>query len=144
MRLTFSISVHDHSMRCFLNCLWGCGDFAGADHVNGGFVSVVDAAGPAELEAEAPQEQLLHLHFEALAEHVVNYGIVHRGALGKHARQEADFRRDAATVFEERPQTYQAVRSPAAQEADTDQNSDLERSRKKDSVRPLLLTIICF
>lgn len=135
MRLTFSPSVHDHSMRCFLNCLCGRGGFAGADHVNGGFVTVV-AAGPAELEAEAPQEELLHLHFEALAEHVVNYGIVHRGALGKHARQEADFRRDAATVFEDRPQTYQAVRSPAAQEADTYQNSDLEQSRRKDSVRP--------
>lgn len=134
MCLTFSISVHDHSS--FLNCLCGHGGFAGADHVNGGFVTAVIAAGPAELEAEAPQEQLLHLHFEALAEHVVNYRIVHCGALGKHARQEADFRRDAATVFEDRPQTYQAVRSPAAQEAHTDQNCDLEWSRRKDLLRP--------
>lgn len=133
MRLTFSTSVHDHSS--FLNCLCGRGGFGGGDHVKGGFITVV-AAGPAEPEAVAPQEQLLHLHFEALAEHVVNYGIVHCGALGKHARQEADFRRDGATVFEDRPQTYQAVRSPAAQEADTDQNSDLERGRRKDSVRP--------
>lgn len=118
------------------------GGLSGADHKNGGFVAVVVAAGPAELESEAPQKQLLHLRFEALAEYVVNHGIVHRGALGKHARQEADLWWDAAAVFEDGPQTYQAIWSPAAQEADTYQNSNLEWSRRKDPVRILLTTIL--
>lgn len=106
-----------------------CGVLAAADHENAAFVIVV---GP---EAEAAQEQLPYFHFEALAEYVVNHGIVHRGALGKHARQEADLRWDAATVFEDRPEAYQAVWGPAAQEAHTYQNSNLQWSRRKDSVK---------
>lgn len=131
-------------MRCFLLHLQGvgflhhicrCGFFA-ADHKNTAFVIFV-VVGPAGPDAEAAHEQLLHIHFEALAEYVVNHGIVHRGALGKHARQEADFRWDAATVSEDRPQTYQAVWGPAAHEADTYQNSNLQWSRRKDSVKGL-------
>lgn len=101
-----------------------CGFFATTDHENA-FVIVV-VVGPVGPEADAAQEQLLHLHFEALAEYVVNHRIVHRGALGEHAWQEADLRWDAATVFEDGPQTYQAVWGPAGQEADTYQNSNLQ------------------
>ena len=123
-------------MRCFLLHLCRCGFFATADHENGAFTIVVVVGGPAEPEAEAAPEQLLHLHFEALAEYVVNHGIVHRGALGKHAGQEADLRWDAAAVFEDRPQTHQAVRGPAAQESDTYQNSNLQQSRRRVNKRP--------
>lgn len=123
--------MNDHSVRCFLFHLCRCWFLATADFV---IFAVVVPAGP---EAEAAQEQLLHLHFEALAEYVVNHGIVDRGALGKHARQEADFRWDAATVFEDRPQTYQAVWGPAAPKADTYQNSNLQGSRRKESVKAL-------
>lgn len=95
-----------------------CGLDAGADHINAGVVdAVVDAA---------PLQQLLHLLFEGLAEEVVDHGVVHGGALGEHARQEADFRRDGAAVTENRPQADQAVRHPAAQEADADQHGDLQ------------------
>lgn len=114
-----------------------CGLFAAAEYENAAFVIVVvvDPAGP---EAGAAQEQLLHLHFEALAEQVVNHRIVDSGALGKHARQEADFRWDAAAVLEDRPQADQAVRGPAAQEAHTYQNGNLQWSRRKDSVKGLI------
>lgn len=123
-------------MRCFLLHLSNCGFFATADHENAAFVIVV-VVGPAGPEADAAQEQLPHLHFEVLAEYVVNHGVVDRGTLGEHARQEADFRWDAATVFEDGPQTYQAVRGPAAQEADTYQNRNLQWSREiKLSQRP--------
>lgn len=121
----FLLSVHDHSMRCVLHRLCSCGFFGHADHENAGFLIVVVVVFLAEPVAEAPQEHLLHLPFEALAEYVVNDRIVHRGTLGKHARQEADFRWDAATVLKDRPHTYQAVWCPAAQEADTYQNSNL-------------------
>lgn len=123
-------------MRCFHLHPSRCGFFATADHENAVFVIVV-VVGPVGPEADAAQEQLLHLHFEALAEYVVNHRIVHRGALGEHARQEADLRWDAATVFEDGPQTYQAVWGPAGQEADTYQNSNLQWSRRKDSVKDL-------
>lgn len=117
-------------------CQRRCEVFAIADHENAAFVTFA-VVGPAGPEAQAAQEQLLHLQFEALAKYVINHGIVHRGALGKQARQEADLRWDAATVFEDGPQAYQAVWSPAAQEADTYQNSNLQWNRRRDSVKGL-------
>lgn len=129
-------SAHDGS-GSFLLRLCSCGLYAAAEDENAVFVVVVEVVDPAGPEAGAAHKQLLHLHFEALAEEVVNHGIVHGGALGKHARQEADFRWDAAAVFEDGPQTNQAVRGPAAQEAHTYQNSNLQWSRREASVNGL-------
>ena len=85
------------------------------DHVN---AVVVDAVGDvARVARQARPPQLLHLPFEALAEDVVDHGVVYGGALCEHARQEADFRRDGAAVVENRPQAHDAVRRPAEDEA---------------------------
>lgn len=78
------------------------------------------------IRPEAAAAQLLYLPFEALAEDVVDHGIVYSGALCEHARQQTDFSWDGATVFENRPQTYQAIWRPAAYEASTDQHSNLQ------------------
>lgn len=130
-QMCFNLLLSD-DVRCFLERLWRSDVFSTADHENTGLVIVlVVVVGPAKPVAEAAQEQLLHLRFETLAGHVVNHGIVHRGALGKHAGQEADFRRDATAVFQDRPQAYHAIRGPTPQEADTDQNSNLQRRREE-------------
>lgn len=85
------------------------------DHVN---AVIVDAVGDvARVSGEARPPQLLHLSFEALAEDVIDHRIVYGRALCKHARQEADFRRDGAAVTENRPQAHDAVRRPAEDEA---------------------------
>lgn len=88
---------------------------------------LVDAGGDgARVRAVAPQAQLLNLPSEVLAEDVVDQGVVHGGALCKHARQEADFGRDGAAVLENRPEAYHAVRRPAADEADADEHGNLQ------------------
>lgn len=133
MRFHLLLSVHD-DVRCFLGRLWRSDIFSTADHENDGFVivlAVADVVGPAKPVAEAAQEQLLHFRFEILAGYVVNQGIVHRGALGKHAGKEADFRWDATAVFKDRPQANHAIRGPTPQEADTYQNSNLQRRREE-------------
>lgn len=61
-----------------------------------------------------------------MAEDVVDERVVHRGALGEHARQEADFWRDDAAVLEDGPQAHHAVWRPASYEAYGDQHGDLE------------------
>lgn len=91
------------------------------DHVN----SIVIVGILVWIGAQTQAAHLLHLSFEALTEHVVDHGVVDSGALGEHARQQTDFRRDGAAVAENRPQAHQAVRRPAAYEAYADQDSNL-------------------
>lgn len=94
-----------------------------ADHVD---VVVVHAVGDvARVGADAQPRQLLHFPLEALAEEVVDHGIVHSGALCKHAGQQTDLRWDFATVIENGPKAYQPVWRPAAYETYADQNGNL-------------------
>lgn len=80
--------------------------------------------------AQALPRQLLHLLFEAPAEEVVDQGVVHGGALCKHARQQTDLGRDFAAVVQNGPQAYQAVGRPAGDEAYADQNGNLQQSTR--------------
>ena len=76
--------------------------------------------------AGAERAQALHLALEALAEGVVDEGVVNGGALGKHARQQCDLRREDGAVHQDVIQTHHAVGQPADDEASADQNGDLQ------------------
>lgn len=91
-------------------------------HVNAADLDAVGDAG-----AVAPPPQLLQLGLEVVTEDVVDERVVDGGALGEHARQEADFWRDGAVLLEDGPQAHHAVRRPAAYEAHGDQHGDLQQ-----------------
>lgn len=87
------------------------------------------------VSAQAEASHLFYLSFEALAEDVVDHRIVYSGAFCKHARQQTDFRWDGATVMKNGPQAHQAIRCPAAYEACTDQDSNLQQSGRIKRVK---------
>lgn len=80
----------------------------GTNHIN---TVVPDAVGDVAqaVRAQAKQPLLLYLLFEALTEEVVDHGIVYGAALCEHAWEETDFRRDVATISENRPQAHQRI-----------------------------------
>ena len=123
-----SLSTQSHTLLYQLRLRCYFGPDVGTDHVNARFIDGVGTGARVKVEAHPPQ--LLDLSFEALAEHVVNHGIVHSGALRKHAGQEADLRWDAAAVVDNGPQAHQAVGRPADDEAHADQDSDLQENRE--------------
>ena len=86
----------------------------------------------ADFERGDGQVQFLDLRLEGAAEEVVNERVVEGGGLGEHAGQQADLGRDAATVPEDGPQTHQAVGRPAADEAQTNEDSNLEKGTVGD------------
>ena len=123
-----SLSIHSHYLLCQLRLRCYFGPDVSTDHENARFIDGVGNL--ARLPAEALPPQLPHLAFEALAEHVVNHGIVHSGALRKHAGQKADLRWDAAAVVDNGPQAHHAVGRPAGYEAPADQDSNLQENSK--------------
>lgn len=124
----FAPSTHDDSAG--LHLLQGLCHFPGLG-VAVGHVNAADPGAFGDAGAEAPPPQLPHLRLKVLAEDVVDERVVHGGALGKHARQEADLGRDGAAVLEDGPQAHHAVWRPAAYEAHGDQHGDLQRGGEK-------------
>lgn len=105
-----------------------------------GHVNAADPGAVGDAGAEPPPPQLPHLCLKVLAEDVVDERVVHGGALGEHARQEADFGRDGVAVLEDGPQAHHAVRRPAAYEANGDQHGDLQWGGENRQGRERFLT----
>lgn len=99
----------------------------------GNFGTAPSLGTPAVLAATT-SHQFLDLALEALAENVVDDGVAGRGALGKHAGQQAQLRWDGAAGPHGGPQAHHAVRRPAHDEAHADHHRHLQHRTRAPSV----------